>query len=208
MPGLNIATILSYVLAIAVGVLIYFIYAKLNISKANVSAEKIIDDANTKADNLVKEAILDAKKEIKYCSICCNITDKDPCSMCSNPNRDSSVICVVEDPRDVAAMEKIREFKGQYHVLNGVISPMDGIGPDMINIKELIQRLGNQDVKEIIMATNPTIEGEATAMYIARLIKPMGIKVTRIAHGLPIGGDLEYADEVTISKALEGRREI
>lgn len=128
--------------------------------------------------------------------------------MCSNPNRDSSVICVVEDPRDVAAMEKIREFKGQYHVLNGVISPMDGIGPDMINIKELIQRLGNQDVKEIIMATNPTIEGEATAMYIARLIKPMGIKVTRIAHGLPIGGDLEYADEVTISKALEGRREI
>ena len=154
------------------------------------------------------KAILDAKKEIKYCSICCNITDKDPCSMCSNPNRDSSVICVVEDPRDVAAMEKIREFKGQYHVLNGVISPMDGIGPDMINIKELIQRLGNQDVKEIIMATNPTIEGEATAMYIARLIKPMGIKVTRIAHGLPIGGDLEYADEVTISKALEGRREI
>ena len=128
--------------------------------------------------------------------------------MCSNPNRDSSVICVVEDPRDVAAMEKIREFKGQYHVLNGVISPMDGIGPDMINIKELIQRLGNQDVKEIIMATTPTIEGEATAMYIARLIKPMGIKVTRIAHGLPIGGDLEYADEVTISKALEGRREI
>ena len=128
--------------------------------------------------------------------------------MCSNPNRDSSVICVVEDPRDVAAMEKIREFKGQYHVLNGVISPMDGIGPDMIKIKELIQRLGTQDVREIIMATNPTIEGEATAMYIARLLKPMGIKVTRIAHGLPVGGDLEYADEVTISKALEGRREI
>ena len=128
--------------------------------------------------------------------------------MCSNKNRDSSVICVVEDPRDVAAMERTREFKGQYHVLNGVISPMDGIGPDMIKIKELIQRLGAQDVKEIIMATNPTIEGEATAMYIARLLKPMGIKVTRIAHGLPVGGDLEYADEVTISKALEGRREI
>ena len=128
--------------------------------------------------------------------------------MCSNKNRDSSVICVVEDPRDVAAMERTREFKGQYHVLNGVISPMDGIWPDMIKIKELIQRLGTQDVREIIMATNPTIEGEATAMYIARLLKPMGIKVTRIAHGLPVGGDLEYADEVTISKALEGRREI
>lgn len=156
----------------------------------------------------LSKAIVEAKKEIKYCSICYNITDKDPCSMCSNKNRDSSVICVVEDPRDVAAMERTKEFNGQYHVLNGVISPMDGIGPDMIRIKELIQRLGNQDVREIIMATNPTIEGEATAMYIARLLKPMGIKVTRIAHGLPVGGDLEYADEVTISKALEGRREI
>ena len=142
----------------------------------------IINMNNNDVEALSK-AILDAKREIKYCSICCNITDKDPCSMCSNPNRDPSVICVVEDPRDVAAMEKIKEFKGQYHVLN-------------------------QDVKEIIMATNPTIEVEATAMYIARLIKPMGIKVTRIAHGLPTGGDLEYADEVTISKALEGRREI
>ncbi|HSQ88964.1 recombination mediator RecR [Romboutsia sp.] len=156
----------------------------------------------------LSKAIVEAKREIRYCSVCCNITDTDPCSMCSNKNRDASVICVVEDPRDVAAMERTREFKGQYHVLNGVISPMDGIGPDMIKIKELIQRLGTQDVKEIIMATNPTIEGEATAMYIARLLKPMGIKVTRIAHGLPVGGDLEYADEVTISKALEGRREI
>ncbi|SCI53008.1 MULTISPECIES: recombination mediator RecR [unclassified Romboutsia] len=156
----------------------------------------------------LSKAIIEAKREIKYCSICCNITDTDPCSMCSNKNRDSSVICVVEDPRDVAAMERTREFKGKYHVLNGVISPMDGIGPDMIKIKELIVRLGSEDVKELIMATNPTIEGEATAMYIARLVKPMGIKVTRIAHGLPVGGDLEYADEVTISKALEGRREI
>ncbi|MDB8794891.1 recombination mediator RecR [Romboutsia sp. 1001216sp1] len=156
----------------------------------------------------LSKAILEAKREIKYCSVCCNITDTDPCSMCSNKNRDAGVICVVEDPRDVAAMERTREFKGQYHVLNGVISPMDGIGPDMIKIKELIQRLGNHDVREVIMATNPTIEGEATAMYIARLLKPMGIKVTRIAHGLPVGGDLEYADEVTISKALEGRREI
>ena len=156
----------------------------------------------------LSKAIVDAKKEIRYCSVCYNITDKAVCSMCSNKNRDDSIICVVEDPRDVAAMEKTKEFNGKYHVLNGVISPMDGIGPDMIRIKELIQRLSNQDVKEIIMATNPTIEGEATAMYIARLLKPMGIKVTRIAHGLPVGGDLEYADEVTISKALEGRREI
>lgn len=156
----------------------------------------------------LSKAIVEAKREVKYCSICCNIADKEICSMCSNKNRDDSVICVVEDPRDVAAMERTREFKGKYHVLNGVISPMDGIGPDMIKVKELILRLGTQDVKEIIMATNPTIEGEATAMYIARLIKPMGIKVTRIAHGLPVGGDLEYADEVTISKALEGRREI
>ena len=168
---------------------------------------QVINMSNNDVEILSK-AILDAKKEIKYCSICCNITDKDPCSMCSNKNRDSHIICVVEDPRDVAAMERTKEFKGQYHVLNGVISPMDGIGPDMIRIRELITRLANQDVKEIIMATNPTIEGEATAMYIARLVKPMGIKVTRIAHGLPVGGDLEYADEVTISKALEGRREI
>ena len=163
---------------------------------------------NTNDVESLSKAIIDAKREIKYCSICCNITDTDPCSMCSNKNRDSSVICVVEDPRDVAAMERTREFKGKYHVLNGVISPMDGIGPDMIKIKELIVRLGSEDVKELIMATNPTIEGEATAMYIARLVKPMGIKVTRIAHGLPVGGDLEYADEVTITKALEGRREI
>ena len=167
----------------------------------------VINMNNNDVETLSK-SILDAKKEIKYCSICCNITDKDPCSMCSNKNRDSHIICVVEDPRDVAAMERTKEFKGQYHVLNGVISPMDGIGPDMIRIRELITRLANQDVKEIIMATNPTIEGEATAMYIARLVKPMGIKVTRIAHGLPVGGDLEYADEVTIDKTLEVRREI
>ncbi len=167
----------------------------------------VINMNNNDVEGLAK-AIIDAKREIKYCSVCCNITDTDPCSMCSNKNRDSSVICVVEDPRDVAAMERTREFKGKYHVLNGVISPMDGIGPDMIKIKELIIRLGSEDVKELIMATNPTIEGEATAMYIARLVKPMGIKVTRIAHGLPVGGDLEYADEVTITKALEGRREI
>ncbi|WP_042278378.1 recombination mediator RecR [[Clostridium] dakarense] len=163
---------------------------------------------NTNDVEALSKAIVEAKREIKYCSVCCNISDNDICSMCANKNRDASIICVVEDPRDVAAMERTRDYKGQYHVLHGVISPMDGIGPDMIKIKELIQRVGTQDVTEIIMATNPTIEGEATAMYIARLLKPMGIKVTRIAHGLPVGGDLEYADEVTISKALEGRREI
>lgn len=163
---------------------------------------------NTNDVEALSKAIIEAKREIKYCSVCCNISDNDICSMCANKNRDASVICVVEDPRDVAAMERTRDYKGQYHVLHGVISPMDGIGPDMIKVKELIQRVGTQDVTEIIMATNPTIEGEATAMYVARLLKPMGIKVTRIAHGLPVGGDLEYADEVTISKALEGRREI
>lgn len=167
----------------------------------------VINMNNNDVEALSK-AILEAKREIKYCSVCCNISDSEICGMCSNKNRDAGIICVVEDPRDVAAMERTRDYKGQYHVLHGVISPMDGIGPDMIKIKELIQRVGTQDVKEIIMATNPTIEGEATAMYVARLLKPMGIKVTRIAHGLPVGGDLEYADEVTISKALEGRREI
>ncbi|KGF13446.1 recombinase RecR [Peptostreptococcus sp. MV1] len=156
----------------------------------------------------LSKALVDVKNEIKYCSVCCNISDTEVCPICANGHRDSSTICVVEDPRDVAAMERTKDYNGRYHVLNGVISPMDGIGPDMLNIKELISRLGDGSVQEIIMATNPTIEGEATAMYISRLVKPMGIKVTRIAHGLPVGGDLEYADDVTISKALEGRREI
>ena len=156
----------------------------------------------------LSKALVDVKNEIKYCSVCCNISDTEVCPICANSHRDPSTICVVEDPRDVAAMERTKDYSGRYHVLNGVISPMDGIGPDMLNIKELISRLDDGSVKEIIMATNPTIEGEATAMYISRLVKPMGIKVTRIAHGLPVGGDLEYADDVTISKALEGRREI
>lgn len=156
----------------------------------------------------LSKALVDVKNEIKYCGVCCNISDSEVCPICANSHRDPSTICVVEDPRDVAAMERTKDYSGRYHVLNGVISPMDGIGPDMLNIKELISRLGDGSVKEIIMATNPTIEGEATAMYISRLVKPMGIKVTRIAHGLPVGGDLEYADDVTISKALEGRREI
>ena len=154
------------------------------------------------------KALVDVKQEIKYCSVCCNISDSDVCTICSNSHRDASTICVVEDPRDVATMERTKDYNGKYHVLNGVISPLDGVGPEMLNIKELISRLGDGQVKELIMATNPTIEGEATAMYISRLVKPMGVKVTRIAHGLPVGGDLEYADDVTISKALEGRREI
>ena len=153
-------------------------------------------------------AITDAKREMKYCSVCGNLTDQDPCVICSDPSRNTDVICVVESPKDGAAMERIREFDGLYHVLHGVISPMDGIGPDDINLKSLITRLQQNDVKELIIATNPNIEGEATAMYIARLIKPAGIKVTRIAHGLPVGGDLEYADEVTLLKAMEGRREL
>lgn len=153
-------------------------------------------------------AIAEVKNKIRYCSVCQNITDVNPCRICSNPQRDPSLICVVEDPRDVIAMEKTRDFRGLYHVLHGVISPMNGIGPDDIKIKELIARVSDDIVKEVILATNPDVEGEATAVYISKLLKPMGIKVTRIAHGLPVGGDLEYADEVTLSKALEGRREM
>lgn len=154
------------------------------------------------------DAITTAKREMKYCSVCGNLTDEDPCAICSDPTRKDDVICVVESPRDVMAMERIKEFNGLYHVLHGVISPMEGIGPEDINLKSLVQRLQQGDVKELIIATNPNIEGEATAMYIARLIKPAGIKVTRIAHGIPVGGDLEYADEVTLLKSLEGRREL
>lgn len=154
------------------------------------------------------EAISDAKRSMTYCSVCGNLTDTDPCAICADESRDKSVICVVESPKDVVAMEKIREYRGYYHVLHGAISPMDGIGPDDINLKSLIMRLQDENVKELIIATNPNIEGEATAMYIARLIKPSGIKVTRIAHGIPVGGDLEYADEVTLLKAMEGRREL
>lgn len=154
------------------------------------------------------DSITDAKREMKYCSVCGNLTDQDPCVICADSSRNTDVICVVESPRDVAAMERIREFNGLYHVLHGVISPMEGVGPEDINLKSLITRLQQNDVKELIIATNPNIEGEATAMYIARLIKPAGIKVSRIAHGLPVGGDLEYADEVTLLKAMEGRREL
>jgi recombination protein RecR len=163
-----------------------------------------MEDGDARA---IAEAILRAKEEMKYCSLCGNLTDTDPCGICSDEGRDRSMICVVENPRDVAAIERLKEFHGLYHVLHGAISPMDGIGPGDINLKQLILRLqGNDDVKEVILATNPNIEGEATAMYTARLIKPSGITVSRIAHGVPVGGDLEYTDEVTLSKAMEGRR--
>ena len=155
------------------------------------------------------EAIVSAKKNLRYCSECGNLTDQDKCLICSDATRDRSVICVVETPQDVVAMERIREYKGLYHVLHGAISPAEGIGPNDINLKSLITRLqASDEVREIIIATNPNIEGEATAMYISRLLKPAGIKVTRIAHGIPVGGDLEYADEVTLLKAIEGRREL
>ena len=154
------------------------------------------------------EAVVEAKHNMKYCSVCGNLTDQDPCSICEDKTRRQDVICVVENPRDVMAMERIKEFDGLYHVLHGAISPMDGIGPEDINLKPLIVRLQNSDVKEVILATNPNIEGEATAMYIARLLKPSGIRVSRIANGIPVGGDLEYADEVTLLKAMEGRREL
>jgi len=154
------------------------------------------------------QAILEVKEKTKYCSICQNITDQDPCHICANPNRDQTLISVVEDPKDVMALERTKEYNGVYHVLHGVISPMEGVGPEQLRIRELLARLQEGDVKEIILVTNPNIEGEATAMYLARLVKPLGILVTRIAHGLPVGGDLEYADEVTLCKALEGRREI
>lgn len=149
-------------------------------------------------------ALVKARGTIKYCSICGNYTDTDPCAICGNPNRDKSCICVVEQPKDIMTMEKVKEFNGVYHVLHGNISPMQGRGPQDIRIRELVARM-NGDVKEVIVATNPNIEGEATAMYIAKILKPLDIKVTRIAAGIPVGGDLEYADEVTLSKALEGR---
>lgn len=167
----------------------------------------ILSLEKSEADSLAK-AITDAKENMKYCSICGNLTDEDPCRICNDKTRDGSVICVVESPKDVVAMEKIKEFNGYYHVLHGAISPMEGIGPEDINLKSLIMRLQENDVEEIILATNPNIEGEATAMYIARLVKPSGIKVTRIAHGIPVGGDLEYTDEITLLKAVEGRKQL
>src|SRR5574344_3066521 len=167
----------------------------------------MLDLGETETEEFIN-SITNAKKSLKQCSKCFNIADSDPCPICSNPKRDENVICVVEVVRDVIAMEKTHEFKGVYHVLHGSISPMNGIGPDDIKIKELLGRLMDGKVKEVVLATNPRVEGEATAMYISKLIKPLGIKVTRIAHGIPVGGDLEYTDEVTLSKALEGRVEL
>ncbi len=167
----------------------------------------MLNTSEEQANEFVK-SIQDARKNLKFCSKCFNISDTDPCEICSNAKRDQSQICVVEDVKDVIAIEKIHEFKGVYHVLHGTISPMDGIGPDDIRIKELLARLMDGSVKEVILATNPKVEGEATAMYISKLVKPMGVKVTRLAHGIPVGGDLEYTDEFTLGKALEGRTEL
>ncbi|CAG7652884.1 recombination mediator RecR [Paenibacillus allorhizosphaerae] len=154
------------------------------------------------------KALVNVKRNLHYCSVCCNITDTDPCRICQDKSRDASIICVVQEPKDLVAMERTREFNGYYHVLHGAISPMEGIGPDEIRIADLLKRLSDEKVEELILATNPNIEGEATAMYLSRLVRSFGLKVTRIAHGLPVGGDLEYADEVTLTKALEGRREL
>ncbi|MEI3597875.1 MULTISPECIES: recombination mediator RecR [unclassified Oceanobacillus] len=165
----------------------------------NMKDDDVLDFAN---------ALVNAKRELTHCSICGHITDKEICAVCSDSSRDGSIICVVEDPKDVIAMEKMKEYNGKYHVLHGAISPMDGIGPEDINVPDLINRLKDEEVEELILATNANIEGEATAMYISRLVKPSGIRTTRIAHGLPVGGDLEYADEVTLSRALEGRRDL
>jgi len=153
-------------------------------------------------------AITQAKEKVTYCPICFNLAEGEECSLCKQSGRRADLLCVVQDPRDVAAIERTHDYRGQYHVLHGAISPMDGIGPDQLKIKELMSRLQGEDIKEIILATNPNIEGEATALYLARLIKPLAIKVTRLAHGLPVGGDLEYADEMTLARALENRREV
>lgn len=168
-------------------------------------AYKIIGMTDAEAKTFA-DSILNCKKKVRYCKICGNFTEDEVCDICKK--RESSTICVVKEPKDVIAMEKLHEFKGVYHVLHGVISPMDGVGPNDIRIKELLSRVNDGDVKEVIMATNPDVEGEATAMYIAKLLKPLGITVTRLAHGIPIGSELEYTDEVTLSRALLERKQI
>ena len=167
----------------------------------------VLNMTKQEAENFSK-IILEAHEKIKRCSVCCNLAEDEKCPICKSDSRDKSIICVVEDPRDVIAFERTHEYNGTYHVLHGVISPMNGIGPEDITIKELLARIGSDEVKEVIMATNPTVEGEATAMNISRLLKPMGITVSRLAYGVPVGAELEYADEVTLTKALEGRRTI
>lgn len=167
----------------------------------------LVNDKENRAAALA-EAIISARQKIIYCSECFNMTDVDPCPICTSAKRDPKTLCVVESPKDVIAIEKTREYHGLYHVLHGAISPMDGVGPEDIKLKELILRLQRHEVDEIILATNPTIEGEATAMYISKLLKGTGIEITRLAHGIPVGGDLEFADEVTLMKAIEGRRKL
>lgn len=157
---------------------------------------------------MLADAVMDVKAHIKLCPICYNYTDQDRCEVCSDAKRDRTLLCVVAEPRDVVAMEKTNEFRGLYHVLGGVISPMDGVSADMLRVRELLERINGGEIKEIVLATNPTIEGDATAMYIAQLVKPLGIKVTRIAHGMPVGGDMDYADQATLIQALQWRREI
>ena len=174
---------------------------------AQRAAYQILNMSKEEAEKFAK-AITEAKEKIHYCAVCCNLTDSEVCEICKNEARDRSVICVVEDPRDVFALEKTNEFNILYHVLHGAISPLSGVGPNELRIKELLARVSDGTVKEVIMATNPTVEGEATAMYISRLLKPLGVKVTRLAYGIPVGGDLEYADEVTLTRAIEGRREL
>lgn len=165
-------------------------------------------DMDTRQAKALAEAIMEAKEKIGFCNTCFNLSDTNPCAICAAQQRDHTTICVVEQPQDVAAMERMRDYKGVYHVLHGALSPLEGIGPENLRIRELLNRLSDEAVQEIIMATNPNVEGEATAMYLARLLKPLGVKVTRIAHGLPVGGDLEYADEVTLAKAMENRVEL
>lgn len=165
-------------------------------------------DMDAQKARALADAIIEAKEKIGFCSICYNLSDADPCAVCASVKRDHSTICVVEQPQDVAAMERMHDYHGLYHVLHGALSPLEGIGPENLRIRELLTRLQGGEVTEIIMATNPNVEGEATAMYVARLLKPLGVKVTRIARGLPVGGDLEYADEVTLAKAMENRVEL
>ncbi len=168
----------------------------------------VLDSMSKTEAEAMAESIIEAKSKISFCPVCQNLTDSTPCRICASEARDKSVICVVEKPRDVAAIEKTNEYRGLYHVLHGALSPMDGISPDDIKIKELLLRIADGSVKEVIMATNPTVSGTATAVYISKLLQPMGIEVTRIAHGIPVGGDLEYADEVTLIKAIEGRQKM
>ena len=180
-------------------------------SKTAVRLAYHVLDMDAAKARALAEAIVEAREKIGFCSVCCNLSDQDPCAICASEKRDRSKICVVEQPQDVAAVERMKDYKGLYHVLHGSLSPLSGVGPENLRVKELLHRLEGEagaEGQEIIMATNPTVEGEATAMYLGRLLKPAGLKVTRIAHGLPIGGDLEYADEVTLAKALENRKEI